>query len=254
MTQPDAGRWEKVQELFGDALALNPGLRDKIQLITKCGIKLKNERFPDRKIKIYDYSKEHIISSVEKSLKNFGTDRIDLLLFHRPAPFFDPEEMVVVMDILNKQGKVLNFGVSNFTPMQFEMLQELTNKELVTNQVEISPYCLEHFENGNIEFFLKNKIYPMAWSPLAGGNIFSPKNKKGRDLMVKISEIAEELNVEYPEEVIYAWILKHPANILPVIGTGKLARIKLAVDALNIDMSLEQWYRIYNASTGEELP
>ena len=242
------------EKLFGDALSLNKSLRDKIQIISKCGIKLKSDKFPEREIKIYDYSYGHIMSSVEQYLKNFRTDRIDLLLFHRPAPFFDPEEVCQAMHDLKRDGKVLNFGVSNFTPGQYAMLQSYSDIRLVTNQLEISPYCLEHYESGNIDFLLKERIKPMAWSPLAGGRIFQPTDEKGKRLLTVFTEISKEMNLETVDMVIYAWLVKHPSGIIPVVGTGKPERVKLAVDALNVEMSLEQWYRIYNASKGEGLP
>jgi len=183
------------EKIFGDTLAIDKTLRDKIQVVTKCGIKLMTGHYPDRRIKSYDYSFDHIISSVERSLANFQTDRIDLLLLHRPAPFFDPEEVAKAMEQLFTSGKVLNFGVSNFTPMQFEMMQKHTGIRMVTNQVEISPYCLEHFDNGNMDFFLKENILPMAWSPLAGGRIFTHADEKGTRLYDELRAIAKEMDV-----------------------------------------------------------
>lgn len=242
------------EQLFGDALNLKTNLRKDIQIITKCGINLISNKFPERKIKHYDYSFDHIITSAEKSLSNFKTDYIDLLLLHRPAPFFNPEEVAKAFSTLKKSGKVLHFGVSNFTPIQFEMLNSYTDEKLVTNQVEISPYCLEHFQNGNIDFFLKERIKPMAWSPLATGNLINPQNEKGKRLFKALTEIAKELNVDKIDKVIYCWLLNHPVSIIPIAGTGKIERIKLAIEALNIKMSTEQWYKIYNASTGVEVP
>lgn len=242
------------EKLFGDALSIKPSLRHEIKLVSKCGIKLKSEKYPERKLKVYDYSKEHIIQSVENSLHNFQTDRIDLLLLHRPAPFFDPHEVARAFEELYRGGKVLHFGVSNFLPEQFEMLQRSVDQKLVTNQLEISPYCIEHFDNHNIDFLQKEQIYPMAWSPLAGGRIFNPKDERGLMLLNTITEIGDELDIAEPEVVIYAWLLKHPANIMPVVGSGQLSRIKLALDSLDVEMSLEQWYRIFIAGKGEELP
>src|SRR6056297_1586106 len=141
-----------VESAFGKALSLKKALRKDIQIISKCGIKLLSEKYPDRKVKHYDYSAGHIIASVENSLKNLQTDYIDLLLLHRPAPFLDPAEVAEAFSKLHKSGKILHFGVSNFKPEQFEMLESYTDQPLVTNQVEISPVCLEHFENGNIDF------------------------------------------------------------------------------------------------------
>ena len=242
------------EALLGDVLSLSKGLRDKIEIVTKCGIKLVSDKYPERKVKYYDYSYDHIITSVNNSLKNFRTDRIDLLLLHRPAPFFDPEEAARAFSVLKKEGKVLHFGVSNFTPAQFSTLNSFTEERLVTNQVEISPYCLEHFENGNIDFFLKEKIKPMAWSPVAGGRLLNPHDHKGPRVLRVLQQVAEELNVNPVDKVNYAWLFKHPVMMMPVVGSGKTERIKHAVDALSVDMSLEQWYKIFIAAKGKELP
>jgi predicted oxidoreductase len=241
------------EAILGDVLNLKKGLRGEIEIITKCGINLITDKFPGRKIKFYDYSYDHIVSSVDNSLTNLRTDHIDLLLLHRPAPFFDPEVAAKAFSILKRDGKVLHFGVSNFNPGQFVMLNSFTEEKLVTNQVEISPYCLEHFENGNIDFFLKEKIKPMAWSPLAGGKLLNPHDEKGPRILRALIEVAEELNVTLVDRISYSWLLKHPASIIPVVGSGKIERIKHAVEALNIDMSLEQWYKIFIASKGKEL-
>jgi len=242
------------EAILGDVLELDRSIRDKIEIVTKCGIKPVSDKFPGRKIKCYDYSYDHIVSSVDKSLTNLRTDYIDLLLLHRPAPFIDPEEAAKAFSTLKREGKVLHFGVSNFTPGQFEMLNSFTGEKLVTNQVEISPYCLEHFENGNIDFFLKEKIKPMAWSPMAGGKFINPHDEKGHRILQALTEVAEELNVTPVDKVIYAWLLKHPASVMPVVGSGNIERVRYAVEALDIDMSLEQWYKIYIAAKGKELP
>ena len=242
------------EKIFGDALATKKGLRNDVQIITKCGIKPVSDKFPEQKVKYYDYSSEYIISSVDNSLANFKTDYIDLLLLHRPSPFFDPEEVAKAFSFLKQSGKVLHFGVSNFNPLQYEMLNTYLDDTLVTNQVEISPYCLENFENGNMDFFLKKRIKPMAWSPLAGGKIIIPSGEKGQRIFNSLIEVANELDVDSIDKIIYSWLLKHPAGIIPIVGTGKISRVKHAVEALNIDMSIEQWYKIYIASVGKELP
>jgi predicted oxidoreductase len=242
------------ESMLGEVLGLNKGLRNKIEIITKCGIKLVSDMYPQHTVKHYDCSFEHIVASVEKSLENLQTDHIDLLLLHRPAPFFDPEAVAEAFSVLKRDGKVLHFGVSNFTPGQYEMLIAFTPEKLVTNQVEISPYCLEHFENGNMDFFLKEKIKPMAWSPMAGGKLADPNDEKGKRILSVILQISEELNSIPVDEVIFAWLFKHPVSIMPVVGSGKIERIKSAVDALTVDMTLEQWYRIYIAAMGKGLP
>lgn len=247
------GNYE-CEQLFGDAVSVKKGLRKKMQLITKCGIKLKSDKNPLQKIKYYDYSCKHIVASAERSLVNLKTDYIDLLLLHRPSPFLIPEEVAKAFEQLKKSGKILFFGVSNFLPGQVDMLATYLDIPIVTNQVEISPYCLEHFENGNMDHFLTHKIKPMAWSPLAGGKLLNPQDERGQRTFNVLTEVAGELNVDLVEKIIYAWLLKHPAGIIPVIGTGKAERIKHATDALAVEMSLEQWFRIYNASKGRDLP
>lgn len=242
------------ERMFGNALKLDPALRKKIELVTKCGINLLSDKFPERKIKHYNFGYNHIVSSVENSLKNFNTDYVDMLLLHRPAPFFNPGEVARAFQDLKKEGKVRYFGVSNYTKEQFEMLSTYVEEPLVTNQVEISPYCLEHFKNGNIDFFLKEKIKPMAWSPLSGGNILNPRNKKGIRLLKTLEEVGAEMEVPFLDMVVYCWLLKHPVQMIPIIGTGKLDRIKNAVHALSLEMTIEQWYKIYTASTGVEVP
>ncbi|MFZ4523523.1 MAG: aldo/keto reductase [Bacteroidales bacterium] len=242
------------EKLFGNAIALKRGIRKEIEIVTKCGIKLVSGQYPERKLKIYDYGFEHIVSSVENSLNNLRTDYIDLLLLHRPAPFFHPETVAKAFSVLKKQGKVLHFGVSNFNPGQFEMLNSYTDEPLVTNQVELSPYCLEHFDNGNIDLFIKGKIKPMAWSPLAGGRLMNPQDDKGYRIRQALSEVAEELQIDAYDKLIYSWLLNHPASIIPIAGTRHIERIRIAAEAASVDMTLEHWYKIYNASTGRDLP
>jgi predicted oxidoreductase len=242
------------EAVLGEVLSLNKGLRDKIEIVTKCGIRLITDKNPGQHVKYYDYSYDHIITSVHNSLRNFRTDRIDLLLLHRPAPFFNPEEAAKAFSVLKKEGKVLHFGVSNFTPAQFDTLNSCTEEKLLTNQVEISPYCLEHFENGNIDFFMKEKIRPMAWSPVAGGRLLKPSDDKALRISKVLHALADELNVGVVDTVIYAWLLQHPSTIIPVVGSGSIERIRYAVEALDVSMSLEQWYRVYIASLGKDLP
>ncbi len=247
------GNYE-CESLFGESLKLDKGLRKNIQIISKCGIKLLSDKYPKRKVKIYDYSYEHIMESVENSLKNLNTDYLDLLLLHRPAPFFNAEEVAKAFSELKAQGKVKQFGVSNFNIIQFETLQKYCDMNLVTNQVEISPYCLEHFDNGNMDFFVKEKIQPMAWSPLAGGVLFSPNDAKSVNVRQALIQVAMELQIASIDIIAYAWLMKHPANVIPIVGSGKLERIKTAVEAQKTEMNMEQWYRIYIAANGEELP
>lgn len=242
------------EEAFGKALRLRPQLRDKMQLISKCGVKLLSPSYPERRLPHYDTSYAHVISSVENSLKKLGTDYLDLLLIHRPDPLMDPEETVRAFEQLEKEGKVRHFGVSNFTPGQYEMLDAWFPGKLVTNQVEISAYCLEHFHNGNMNFFLKKKIHPMAWSPVGGGSLFRPTDEKGRRLHQKLSELAERKGIDGIDTLLYAWLLRHPAHIIPVIGSGKIERLRRAVTSLSVALSREEWFEIWVASQGHPVP
>ncbi|WGS64951.1 aldo/keto reductase [Marinitoga aeolica] len=243
----------ECEEIFGNVLKNNPSIRNEIQLITKCGIIRKDENSNIR-VKHYNTSKEHILKSVENSLKKLHTDYIDLLLIHRPDPFMNPEEIAEAFYELHKSGKVLNFGVSNFTIQQFKTLQEYTNLPLITNQIEISPYNLEHFENENIYFLLQKKINPMAWSPLAGGKIFNPSEEKGQRILKALKEVAKDFNVSSLDKIVYAWLLNHPVGIIPISGSGKIERLKNAVEAIDIKMNREQWFMIYEAALGHKVP
>mgnify|MGYP006292785257 FL=1 len=242
------------ETLFGEILGLKPGLRKRMQVITKCGIKLLSEKFPKRRIKYYDTSYEHIVGSAEQSLKNLKTDYIDVLLIHRPDPLMDPEAVARAFEKLSTDGKVLHFGVSNFSPMQFEMLRRFYSGSLVTNQVEVSPYQLEHIHNGNLEYMIREGIRPMGWSPLSGGDIYQPGDKKGVRVKQRLQDLANRLGIDGIDKVIFAWILNHPAGIIPVAGTGKAERLKRAADALNIPLTREHWFEIYSASLGGEVP
>lgn len=242
------------EKLFGDAFSLKPSLREKLQIVTKCGIKLISKNRPEHTIKHYDTSKEHIVKSVENSLKCMQTDYIDVLLIHRPSPFMNAQEIADAFSTLKKQGKVLHFGVSNFNPSQFELLSSYLDFPLVTNQIEISPICLEHFDLGTIEQCQKYKIPPMAWSPLGGGKIFKCKEKREKEVCKTLEKIRKELDVESIEQVVYAWLLAHPANIIPIVGSGNLKRIKTAVESMQIKLSTEQWFEILRSSTGKDVP
>lgn len=244
----------QVEALFGKALNLKPSLRNKMQLVTKCGIQPTYKKNSEQKVKFYDTGFKHIISSVEQSLKNFNTDYIDLLLIHRPDPLMNPEETAKAFDVLKQSGKVLHFGVSNFNPMEFEMLNHYISEPLVTNQVEISPYTLEHFENDNITFFLKEKIHPMAWSPLAGGKLIHPVDEKSKRIHHTLTDISKRLGIASLDTLILAWLLHHPVGIIPIIGSGKIERMNTALAALDVHLTTEMWYEVYEAALGHPVP
>ncbi|KOO46175.1 aldo/keto reductase [Priestia koreensis] len=241
------------EELFGKALALKPELREKMELVTKCDIKLLSDQRPEHGIKHYDTSKKHIIWSAENSLKKLGVDNIDVLLIHRPDPLMDPAEVAEAFRQLKQEGKVKHFGVSNFLPSQFDMLSSYLDEPLVTNQIEISVTHLEEFHNGSIDKCLEKRIAPMAWSPLAGGRIFSGDDEKSTRVRQTLEKIAGEVGAASIDQVMYAWLLRHPANIMPIVGSGKIERVKSAVEALNINLTREQWFDIWTSSLGHEV-
>ena len=242
------------EKIFGDAFQKSSIARNKVQLISKCGIKLLSEKNKNVQIKHYDYSYDHIIKSAENSLKNLNTEYLDLLLLHRPSPLIDPQEVARAFQNLKESGKVLHFGVSNFSPQQYQTLNSYLTDKLITNQVEISPLCLEHFNNENIDFFLEKRIAPMAWSPLAGGKIFNPKTTTEKRVNHCLKTVAKDLNINSIDKIAYAWLLKHPVKIIPVIGSGKIAHIQNAIEALDIELSTQQWFKIYTATVGKEVP
>lgn len=242
------------EEKFGEALKLKRGLREKLQIVTKCGIKFPSENRPENKSHCYDTSKEHIIKSAERSLKNFNTDYLDVLLIHRVDALLNPEEVAEAFTKLNKDGKVRYFGVSNFLPAQFNMLNSYLDNKLITNQVEISPLCLNAFEDGTLDLMLEKRIKPMAWSPLAGGRLFRGNDERSLRVQKVLNKIKEEVSAKDIDEVAYAWLLMHPSKIMPIVGSGKIERIKSAIRATDIKLTRDQWFEIYVASRGVDIP
>jgi predicted oxidoreductase len=242
------------EDRFGSALAGSGIDRSALQLVTKCGIKLVSRRRPNHKLKCYDTSCAHIIASVESSLKCLRTDYIDLLLLHRPNPFADPQEVNEAFIRLKHSGKVRHFGVSNFLPGQFEMLASRLEVPLVTNQIEYSVLHLDAHADGSVDLCQKLAICPMAWSPLAGGRLFHEDSDRVRRVRETLAEIGRQLGGASIDQVAMAWVLRHPAGFVPVLGTGNAARIKKAVEALSIVLSTDQWFEIRRASLGQDVP
>ncbi|WHZ57176.1 aldo/keto reductase [Metabacillus hrfriensis] len=241
------------EKKFGDALALKPELRKQMEIVTKCGIKLVSDNRPEHSIKSYDTSKEHILASVNKSLENFQTDYIDVLLIHRPDPYMDPVQVAEAFTQLKNEGKARYFGVSNFKRSQFKMLQSYLGFPLITNQIELSAYNLENFEDGTLDLCQEERIAPMAWSPLAGGSIFSADDERAKSLRDKLEKIALEIGAKGIDEVLYAWLISHPANIMPIVGSGKMSRIESAICSLDLTLTRDQWFDILQAAMGREV-
>ncbi len=237
---------------FGAVLRRRPDLRTRLQLTTKCGIKMLSDNRPEHRLKSYDATKAHILASAERSLQELNTDYLDLLLLHRPDFLLDPYEVAEAFQSLQEAGKVRHFGVSNFSPSQVAMLHSFT--PLVNNQVEISLLHRNAYSDGTLDQCLQYGIIPTAWSPMGGGAIF--KNTDDPNLKV-IQEVMEKLGTKYEasfDQIVLAWLLKHPAGIVPVLGTSKLERVKTALAAVDISLSHEDWYELWQAATGAEVP
>ncbi|MBY8057352.1 aldo/keto reductase family oxidoreductase [Vibrio fluvialis] len=247
------GNYE-CEQLFGEALALEPSLREQLQIVTKCDIKLCSAKFPERKINHYDTSAAHIYQSVNNSLERLHVNEIDVLLIHRPDVLMDADEVAEAFTELHKVGKVKHFGVSNFSPAQFELLQSRLGKPLVTNQVEINPLNFDVAHDGTLDQMQMLRTRPMAWSCLGGGAIFNGDSEQAQRVRAVLEELREELGAESIDQVIYAWVRALPAKPLPIIGSGKIERVQAAVDALDLTLSREQWYRVWVASKGHGVP
>ena len=249
MDQADIYGGYTAEAVLGQALKAAPALRDQIEIVTKCDIVAPAGRHSAARVKYYDTSAAHINASVEASLRDMSIEHIDLLLVHRPDPFMDPDETGPALDALIASGKVGQIGVSNFKLHDWTLLQSRMSSPLVTNQIEIS--LLEHapFSNGDIAFLQERKVAPMAWSPLAGGALLSSGNL---ELNEGLNRLGDQNGVD-ASAVAIAWLLAHPANILPVMGTNNLNRIARISDALKVPMDRQTWFELYTLALGQEV-
>lgn len=232
---------------FGKAFLESGIKRTEIQLISKCGIQLVGEARAN-KVKHYNYSKEYIIGSAEQSLINLKTDYLDTFLLHRPSPLMQPNEIAEAISELQKSGKIINFGVSNFTPSQVDLIADKI--PVSVNQIEFSLTQHNAMQNGCLDQMLQKNIQPMCWSPL--GTIFKEETQQS----IRVKEVLKVLSKKYTvanDVLLLAWILKHPAKISPVIGTTNKERILNANKALEINLDLEDWFLLLEASQGQEM-
>jgi predicted oxidoreductase len=234
---------------FGNVLKGNSSLRNKIQIITKCGINMLTPNRPHHQIKSYDTSAKHIIKSVEQSLQNFHTDFIDTLLIHRPDVLMDVEEIAKTITDLKQSGKIRTFGVSNFTTGQVALLNKCIKVE--HHQVEISVTHLNSFEDGILEQCQMDNIQVQSWSPMGNG-LFTESTEKNTRILQTINELAKAYNCTN-NQIVLAFLYAHPSKIVPVIGTTKFERIQDAKVAIQIDLTREDFYKLWSASTGKEV-
>ncbi len=239
------------EELFGKAIQNKSSLRKKIQFVTKCGIKLLSDKKIEHRIKHYDTSREHIIQSVDNSLRNLKTDYLDLLLLHRPDPLMKPDDVAEAFEKLKQSGKVLYFGVSNFTSSQVDMLQSFLHGPLVTNQVEISLYKHQLLFDGSIDTLRKRHISPMAWSPLGGGKFFTD-TEQNTSTQLQLDQLAGKYNCNV-SQLLLAWLLKHPSGIFPILGTTNPQRLTEGAQAIKVKLDKQDWFAMLKMVTGHDV-
>lgn len=238
------------ERIFGEALNKTPELRKKMQIVTKCGIVLNSKTRPEYNFHKYDYSRKHIHQSVKNSLTNLNIEEIDVLLLHRPSPLLDAQEVALSLKELHSQGLVRQFGVSNFKAHQFDVLCQAMQQVGLTldyNQLEISPMCLENIEDGTLNHMQKEKVKMMAWSPLAGGNIF-----KSGVVHNQLTEIAAQYDTTI-DDISYRFINRLPQQIHTIVGSKDIDRVKLALKATELPLTDDEWFKIYTAALGRDI-
>jgi predicted oxidoreductase len=239
-----------VEGLFGEALRAQPSLRGRIQLVSKCGIKLLSPKRPEHSVQHYDTSAAHIVASAEESLRQLHTDHLDLLLIHRPDPLMDFDEIAEGFTRLKQAGKVLHVGVSNFSRHQFEALNRRI--ELATNQVEFSPLHVAPMFDETFDGLQDLGVAPMIWSPLAGGRLFTSNEANAENLRLVVKEIADRLHQPFAS-VIFAWIMQLPSRPVPLTGSGRVEAIAVAVAGTTFRLSRNDWFAILRAARGHEV-
>ena len=237
-----------TEETFGLGLKKSNIERSKIKIISKCGIKYKTEG-RDNRVKHYDYSKDYIIWSAENSLKNLQTDYLDVFLLHRPSPLMQPDEIAEAVEILKSSGKIRAFGVSNFTARQTELLRQKTT--ISFNQIQFSATHFDAMIDGSLDYMQMHHITPMAWNPL--GTVFRENTEQTLRLKKLFAKMIKKYEVG-ADVLLLAWIIKHPANIMPIAGTVNLARIQQLVKATSLDLDLQDWFEIWTESMGNNVP
>ncbi|WP_426176707.1 aldo/keto reductase [Massilia sp. TWR1-2-2] len=239
-----------VEGLFGEALRAQPSLRDRIELVSKCGIKLVSPQRPAHAIQHYDTGAEHIVASVEESLRQLHTDRLDLLLIHRPDPLMDFDEIAEAFGALRAAGKVLHFGVSNFSRHQFEALNRRIT--LSTNQVEFSPMHVAPMFDQTFDGLQDLAVAPMVWSPLAGGRLFNGTDGDAENLRLVIKQIADRIEQPFAS-VVFGWIMQLPSRPIPLTGSGRIEAIRVAVAGTAFVLSRTDWFTILRAARSHEV-
>jgi predicted oxidoreductase len=240
----------RAEALFGEALKASPDLRGRMQLVTKCGIRLRSAERAYR-LNYYDTSATYVRAQVEQSLRHLHTDRLDLVLIHRPDYLMDAAELADTFKALTREGKVAHWGVSNHSTHQFALLHQ--HHPLTTNQIELSPLELNALDDGTLDQQQQLGLRPMIWSPLAGGRLFHESGDQADRVRSEMSAIAERYDISLTT-LAFAWILRHPSRPHPITGTGRIDGLREAIAAQNVTLDAQDWYAMWVASKGHGVP
>ena len=244
----------RVEELVGAALALDPGVKKRMEIITKAGIYVPNAFHPDRRFAHFNASAARLVKSVEKSLRLLGVETLDCLLVHRPDWVASIDDTAAGLNQLVQQGKLRSAGVSNYSASQFAALSSRMDQPLVTNQVEFHPFQMAPMEDGVFDQCQERRLTPMAWSPMAGGRIFAADDVAAVRLRVACAEMSDRYGGAGVDQLVLAWIMAHPARPVPVLGTAKADRVRTAAAAVSLTLSREDWYGLWEAARGHRIP
>jgi predicted oxidoreductase len=244
----------RVEELVGAALALDAGVKSRMEIITKAGIYVPNSYHPDRRFAHYNASAARLKKSAEKSLRLLGVETLDCLLVHRPDWIASIDDTAAGLNQLTKEGKIRSAGVSNYTASQFSALSSRMDHPLVTNQVEFHPFQMAPIHDGVLDQCQEKKVKPMAWSPMAGGRIFSETDADATRLRTACQEMSARYNGAAVDQLVLSWIMAHPAQPMPVLGTAKAERVRSAAAAVKVNISREDWYGLWEAAKGHRIP
>ena len=245
----------QCEQSFGEALKLNPQLRERMEIVSKCSIRLAGEASGAR-INHYDTDAAHVRSAVETSLRDMGVEQMDLLLLHRPDPLMDADALAGVLETLVQEGKVKHLGVSNFLPHQFDLLQSRLSLPLVANQIEVSLLHSLPMFDGQLDHCQQHKVIPMAWSPFAGGRLFSGDDADAMRAQQELARLSKSFGLDSengPMQLALAWLLKHPSQMLPVLGSGNPKRLVAALAALEMELDRETWFELLRAGRGRDV-
>ena len=244
----------EVEDALGRALALSPGLRDKLEIVTKAGIYVPNKFHPERRTAHYSATGPRLVKSLEKSLRLLRTDRVELFLVHRPDWLTSATDTATGLNQLVRNGKIRRAGVSNYSVSQFDLLSVHMEQPLATNQLEFHLLHMDPIYDGTFHQCEKLGVRPMAWSPLARGQLFDPTNEAAQRLAATAAQLSARYNGATLEQLAYAWIMAHPSQPLPIIGTNKIERIRSAAQAAALTLEREDWYALWEAAQGRRIP